>query len=278
MSTPFELRPTYRINVNLLEPAPWNVTEEDPKVLATLIENMRQVGVTENIVVVPILEQATDQQGTSATTTTTTTATEYVFPSSQETVETGRFRIINGHDRCEAAKRAGITHLNAVICPEWDEDMQKFQTVRHNVMRKKLSLPKFMSLYNQMSQKYSEAVAQKMMMFADSGQLDEMLKRVRAAIPEGMRPILDQKKKEIKTMDDLTTVVGEIFNRCGSTLDRGYVVFSYFGQSHVYVAMSDKLQEEVQKIVDRSEMQQRHISDIFVEAILGEAAIPLKID
>lgn len=223
------------IHLDLLDAAPWNPMEESQKSLDNLAENIRQSGFSEPLLVTPL--------------------------------ENGRYRIISGHDRAKAARLVGIKEVPCSIAEGLDEEMQKLQTVRMNVIRKKLSPGKFLKLYNEMAAKYSEEVVKARMMFTDETEMERAIATARKALPGELKSGFDKKKKQIKTTDDLATVISELFTRCGSQLERGYAIFSWGGQTHFYISMSEELRDVIQRFADRSEVENRHINEYFEEAL-----------
>src|ERR1035437_1496599 len=231
-----EILPVRMLALDSLEEAAWNVTEDDEKSLALLIANIKQVGFAENLVVMPL--------------------------------EGDRLRIVSGHDKARAARALRLTKVPCAVLPaEFPEEIQKLLTVRMNVIKKKLSPLKLMRLMNELSSKYSEDIARSMMMFSDQAQLDHMLKTVRQAMPTAAKKELDKKKESIKSTDDLASVVGEIYNRAGTQLSRGFAIFSFGGQHHIYSTMEKPLRAKIMSIVDKSDLENRHVSEILKEEL-----------
>ena len=244
------VRPVHLVNVNVLEESPDNVTAEDARTFNNLCENIRQAGFNEPILICPKRGEAMP-----------------ALPPPGGYVDIGRWEIISGHERVRAAKAVGITHVPACIAPEFDDDMRRFQIVRMNVIRGKISPVKFFKVYQAACAKYTEEIARTMFMFSDGAALDELIATVKKALPGQMREAVDQKKGQIKTIDDLASIVSEIFNRAGSTLDRGFAVFSYGGQTHIYVAMDKELKAKMDALVQKSDIENRHISELLNEVL-----------
>jgi len=245
------VRPVHMVNVNVLEESPDNVTAEDNRTFNNLCENIRQAGFTENILICPRRGDPMPD-----------------LPPPGGYVDIGRWEIISGHERVRAAKAVGITHVPACIA-EWDDDMRRFQIVRMNVIRGQISPVKFYKVFQLAVQKFGEQIASEMFMFSNQDALHELIAQVKKSLPGQMREALDEKKKEIKTIDDLASIVSEIFNRAGSTLDRGFAVFSYGGQTHVYVAMDKELKAKMDFFVQQSDIQNRNITELLNEALAG---------
>jgi hypothetical protein len=243
--------PIYRIPLHLLEASPWNPMEDSAKSLNNLTANIRQIGFVSPALVVPIGKyKVEDQEGESL-----------------KLVTDGQFRIISGHDRSRAALAAGMVEIPCVVADDFDEELQQLQTVRMNVIQKKVNPEKFMRLYTQFAEKYTEDIASAQMMFTDTAMRDQMIESVRKELPDSVKKKLDDKKGDIKSVDDLASVVAELLKRYGSQLDKGFCVFSYGGQEHVYFSMDKPLRDRIQRIVGRSETENRHVADILKEEL-----------
>ena len=78
---------------------------------------------------------------------------------------------------------------------------------------------------------------------------------------------LDKARGEIKTIDGLAAILNEMFAKYGSSLDHGYMVFSYGGQSHLWIIMDDatkKMADTMKKIALETGM---NINDVFREMV-----------
>jgi hypothetical protein len=240
--------PIYLVPLHCLHPAPWNVTKPSKRSLNLLAQNIKEIGFAETALVVP----------------------KGFYMHEGGRITEGEFTIISGHDKVQAAVMAGLTEIPcAILNEDVDEDMQKLQTVRMNVIKKKLDPEAFLKLYNDLSKKHSDEVAKAMMMFTDEAELQKMIKDYRKELPtEEMKEEFDAKKPKIKSVDDLANVVQELYSKTGSTtLDRGYTVFSYGSQEHFYIAMDKELNAMVHRLIDKAAMENRHITEIFKEAL-----------
>jgi hypothetical protein len=250
--------PIYLVPLHCLHPAPWNMTKPSKRSLNLLAQNIKEIGFAETALIVPM-----------------TTGGTYIVIDNR--VTSGEFRIVSGHDKTLAASIAGLTEIPCSILPEeTTEEMQKLQTVRMNTIHKELDPNAFKKLYDEMVKKYSAEVVEAYMMFSNEEDFKKILKQnisdARKELPtEEMKEEFDAKKPKIKSVDDLANVVQELYTKTGSTsLDKGYTVFSYGNQEHIYIAMDKELNTTVRKLIDKAAIENRHISEIFKEALKGD--------
>lgn len=244
--------PVFLIPLHLLQDAPWNVTKPNKRSVNLLAQNIREIGFAETALVVPLgpWEHERSRDGIAR-------------------VTSGDFRIISGHDKRNAAAAAGMTEMPCSVSVGMSEDLQKLVTVRMNVIKKKMDPQKFMAVYSEVAEQYSEEVAEAMMMFTDEAALKRLISEARQALPtQEMKAELDAKSEKVKTVDDLASVIEELHSRTGSTsLDKGFTILSYGSQEHIYIAMDKPLHAAVQRLMDRATTENRHIAEIFKEAL-----------
>src|SRR3972149_2330349 len=110
------------LDVDACEPSDWNPNVEDLATFNELVENIRQVGMVDPIQVVPLGDD--------------------------------KYRIVGGEHRWKASRLAGLERIPAVVLPDWDEDVQKVQTVKLNVIRGRFDPKRFAALWNELEAKY----------------------------------------------------------------------------------------------------------------------------
>lgn len=198
-----------------LEANPWNPNSMDAREFNLLVENIKLVGFVEPIVAVPLGDD--------------------------------RYRIISGEHRWKAAQVLGLptVPVEVVDAELFDEDTQKFQTLRLQVIRGKLSPERFMSLYDELSERYAEPLLADMMGFADREVVEKFKKAVARQLPTGMREKFKKATKDLLRIDDISAVLNKIFREHGNDLQQGFLVFSYGKQEHVYVEMTPELKAKV---------------------------------
>lgn len=201
------------IPIDKVKPNPWNPNTMNTDVFNALVENVKEIGFVEPIMVVPDAE-----------------------------VE-GEYLVISGEHRTEAAKVLGYSTVPAIVREKFDVDMQKFQTVRMNVLKGKMDPVKFTKLFDEMAETYGEEMTKDMMKFVDEKAFKDVYMAVRDELPKDMQDKLDDSKKEIKTVDDLSRILNELFNKYGSSLDQNFMIFTYGGKIHLWVIMEQEFKE-----------------------------------
>lgn len=151
-----------------------------------------------------------------------------------------KYRIIGGHHRWEVAKLVGLTEVPCTVVtdPDFDDDAEKFQVVRHNIIRGKMNAKKFMSLYESLSSKYADDVAAEMFGFTNEDDFRRLVQVTGKSLPPEMQEAYKKATKEIKTIDGLAKVLNKLFSEHGDTLPWGYMVVDFGGQHHIWLRMS----------------------------------------
>lgn len=246
------------IQMDLIDPNPWNPNEQDDKTFDILVEEMDTegagVGYIDLIQVVP----QTDAWGVA-----------------------GRYRIIGGEHRWRGLRVLGHESVECVVLvdPKWeDEDLQKFVTMRLNALKGKLNPKKFMALYEDLADRYAAEDMQRHMAVVDDDEWKSMTKDVRKQLEAALdgAGADDEKKKkaledfdkvakEVKTVDDLSNILNKIFTEYGDTLDLNFMWFSFGGKKHLHISMQASDWKLAEQIVEKSKEKQRPIDEIFVE-------------
>lgn len=197
------------LNIGLLVPNDQNPNEMGEVEFNLLYDNIERMGITDPILVRPHPEQE------------------------------GFYKVIGGHHRLEVARLHGIEDIPCTVVTDntFDDDAEKFQMVRHNVIHGKMSPRKFMKLYESLQGKYTEELAAEMFGFADDNEFRRLVQSTASSLPPEMKQSFLEASKEIKTIGDLSLVLNRLFTAFGDTLPYGYMVFDFGGQDHVWLRM-----------------------------------------
>lgn len=201
------------IPIEKIKPNPWNPNVMSTEVFNALVENIKEIGMVEPIMLVP----DPDEEGT--------------------------YLVISGEHRWEAMKLLDYKTAPSIIREEFDMDMQKFQTVRMNVLKGRMDPVKFTQLFDEMAEKYGEEMTKELMSFVDEKSFKDLYMEVKRELPKDMQDQLESSKKEIKTVDDLSRILNELFSKFGNTLDNNFMIFTYGGKVHLWVLMESDLKE-----------------------------------
>ena len=226
------------LHVDSLEASSWNPQEQDDTTFEELVDSIKENGFIDVIQVVP--------------------------------VDDGSYRIIGGMHRWLAAKQAGLEEIPAVILSDskWkDEDLQKFLTVKMNVLRGKTNTDKFLPLYNEMSAKYGRESVRKLFGFTDQKAFNKLIdgvkKGLKKTLPNDLQSQFEDASKDAQTVDDLMRIVQALLAQYGDSLNLDYMIFTHGKKEHIYVAMDAKLAKSIKTITKYCKIYSSNINDVI---------------
>jgi hypothetical protein len=218
----------FDVPVNLLVAHKANPNEQDEKIFDELVERIRKDGVDEPIIVVPELADPNTKNKDA--------------PRGY----TGKYLIVSGHHRAKAAEACGLASIPAIVREGWDDDRVKIELISRNHLRGQLNPHKFTELFDSLKNRYDPEILKRQMGFTAQKEFNALYKHVRDQLPEKAKAKLDNAKERINSIEDLSSVLNEIFREHGNDTDHSLMVFSY-GKSkskHVYVQV-DKVALEL---------------------------------
>jgi hypothetical protein len=214
-----------------------NPNEMDQGEFDLLVENIREVGFIDPITVIPLAS--------------------------------GNYGIIGGEHRWRAAQAVGMREIPADVVQgeRWkDEDLRHCQNVRMNVIHGKLNPEKMLQMYNKMAAKYGEK-AIRLLGFASDTAFKKIVKVVkkdlRSSLPPEMANEFDKQAKEAKTINDLEHIIQHLFQEHGDSINHSYMVFTWGGKEHVYIAMSKDTHTSLKKIMNRARKDGLDINELI---------------
>lgn len=175
-----------------------------------------------------------------------------------------RYRIVGGAHRFEVAKLLGFTHVPCTIIhdPNFDDDQEKFQIVRHNVIKGKMTPEKFMRLYDSLGNKYTEQVLKDAFGFAEEAEFKKLLKQVEKNLPEDLKQTFKEASKNVKDIDDLSKILQGLFSKHGDSLPYGYLLIDFGGKESVWLRMEDRTRKAVYALGGVCRSRQRTMDDL----------------
>ena len=220
---------------DLIDPDPSNPNRMADKEFNLLVDNMKETGFVDPMFLRPHPEKE------------------------------GRYMLIGGHHRLEAAKFLGMKEGPATITldPEMTEEMKDFQLVRMNVIHGNIQPSMFLDLYAKYATKYGEATLQDLFGFADQAAFKKLIADTKKNLPKEMQAKFTQAAKEIKTIDGLAKLLNRMFTVYGSTLDYGYMVVDYGGKDSVWIRITPKTYKNVLKLGDFCVENSRSIDSVL---------------
>lgn len=227
----------------------YNPNEQDDATFNALVEQIAEVGITENIVVV-------DHTGNE----------EWEHPETP-------YEVVSGNHRGKAAQVLDYETIPARIYSfeEWDSDFVKFQNIRHNVLKGKMSPEKFTKLFTSLATKYGEQATQDMMMFVDQEAFKKTLIDMTKDLPPEMRKEIEKSKDDIKTVDDLSNLLNRLFSEYGDTLAHDFMIFDYGGRQHYWIRMDKELKDKMASVKGEVMAQRVSMNDLFKQLVLQHA-------
>lgn len=183
----------------------------------------------------------------------------------------GRFNCYAGHHRIQAAKVLGMEAVPAIIHEDYEEDKAKFELFKDNVVRGEIDPWKFTDLFNQMAEKYGREEAQKLFLLNER-EFEKIYKQVKEALPKEMQGKLEQAKKEIKTIEDLSSVLNRLFNTYGDTLEYNFMIIDFGGKESIWLRVPAERWKDVKVLADWCTGNQTDINSIInVNDLLDQA-------
>jgi hypothetical protein len=203
---------------------------------------------------------------------------DYGFVEAVETVPltSGRYIVIGGNHRVEAAKKLGITKVPATILrgPQWeDEDVRMFAAARLNNIKGRPSQERFAAVYGRLAPKYGEDSLRQLMAFKMDA-WDLLTKNVRdgikaAGLPKSALDAFDKGKKRARSLDDLSVLLNTIMAKHGTTLPQNFVAFTHGDREVLWTLANDEVYGKIRKVLDQVSGTGMDINDAWTRLLDG---------
>ena len=183
----------------------------------------------------------------------------------------GTYMIIGGEHRWKAARLTGMKTIPAVVYSEeeMNEDQAKFQTMRLNMIHGKIDPKKFVDMYMGLSEKYSEEVLKDSMGFLNQAEWDRMLSKVKQGLSsKDLKERFDQVKEQIKTMEDLSTILNRLFAEHGSSLPYNFMIFDFGGKENLWIRMDKPLFSTMKMIANECVLNKVTLDSVLNEILI----------
>lgn len=183
---------------------------------------------------------------------------------------TGKYMITSGHHRRKAGRVTGMTEFPAIIKTDMDDAARKIALVRRNQLRGSMNSKKFTKLFLEVAPVLGQETAKRLMGFTKEAAFKKVFEDTAKAMPtKEMRKQLESAKETITSVDDLSSVVNNIFKREGSKAQKGYMVFSFAGKKHHYFQIGKGLSKMLEEIEDRISSTNSSADEVFTD-LLGD--------
>jgi len=200
-----------------------------------------------------------------------------VAPLQVVVMESGERRIIGGEHRWQACKFLGYTHVGIVIPTrsKWtDEDFQKFESVRLNVIHGAIDPGKFKTLYAELVERHGSEAMQELFGFTDEKAfrrlIDSVQKGMKAAgMPKRVTDAFKDAAPEVKTVEGLGQLLNTLFREYGDSVPLSFVFFDYGGKKHLRIDCSPKTWKLLSGIFDRARREGVEANELVQRAFEG---------
>lgn len=174
-------------------------------------------------------------------------------------------KIVGGHHRFDAGSFLGFGAgpVTIIMDEGFDEEQEKFQLVRMNVIHGKMDPQAFFSLYSELSVKYADDVLQDAFGFAEEAEFKKLVDQLAKTLPDkASQKQFKDAAKEIKTIDGLTKLLNELFTKFGDTLPFGYMVFDFGGHRSMWLRIEGSTMKALDVIGTLCIEKNRAVDDI----------------
>lgn len=230
------------IPVDKLHPYPWNVNKMDDPDFQRLCQEMLELGCTQPLQVIERPD--------------------------------GEYNILGGEHRWRAAKTVGIEEVPCIVLSgdKWkDEDTIKLAAFKSNALHGKVDPEKFTEFYEYLKGKFGSEQVQGLLAITDAKAFQKLIgtlkKNVKKTLPASMKGAAD-KLDGAKTVEDISRIVQDIFQKHGQTADKSYMVFTHAGQTHIYVAMEADVNRDARRLVKLAKERGLNMNDILGPALV----------
>jgi hypothetical protein len=188
------------------------------------------------------------------------------------------FTINGGEHRWRAAKSCGIKEIPCDIMydPKWqDQELQEYQLVKFNVIKGDLDPEKMVKIYNKAAAKHGAEKVAGLLGYTSQAGLDKIIKKVSQQIKDTLPPEVakqfEEQAKEARSVNDLNKIIKHIFEENGDTVKYSFMVFTFGGREHIYIAMNKTVHSAMKKILAYAKEKHMDVNDLLADAILGAA-------
>jgi len=240
MTTPPSLAGRYEeVGIGLIDANAWNPNKMQDKTFDRLCREIEENGMNSPLQLVPIRQE----DGTF------------------------RYRIIGGEHRFQACRVLGYKFIPAIIM-EGDEDVQKFITMRLNVITGAVDPAKMVKMYNDLLARHGKEAMADLLGYTDKDAFAKLVGEVKAGakkagLPKEAIAEIEKATKELKTVDNLGAVLNQIFTKYGDTVPSNFVWFEFGGKKHVSIACAPKTWKVIETMLAKVYARGAKADEVF---------------
>jgi hypothetical protein len=112
-----------------------------------------------------------------------------------------------------------------------------------------------------------EALLKIQLGFTEQQAFKKLYNTVEKSVTPAQRKKLQEAKETIKSVDDLSSILNNIFKENGTELDNGFLVFSYGGKKHHYVPIDKETEALISSLEKECNEQGTPLGDLFKSMI-----------
>ncbi len=168
--------------------------------------------------------------------------------------KSSKYEVVKGNHRFQAATYLNYETIPSIIATydgdthEEQRDNMLADAMSDNIVKGNIDPELFTQQWTKLTKQYGIEGTLKKMNITTFDQIKSLVREIRKQLPDELKKKLDESKKEIKTIEDLSKVLNDMFATYGETLDQHFMVFSYGGKEHLWVETDDELWEMINEI------------------------------
>jgi hypothetical protein len=85
-------------------------------------------------------------------------------------------------------------------------------------------------------------------------------------LPKKLVKEFDDASKEIRSVEDLSTILNHLMTKHGDTVQQSYMVFTYGGKDHTYIALDTESQKALNKVIKHCASSEVDINSVILAA------------
>jgi ParB/RepB/Spo0J family partition protein len=188
----------------------------------------------------------------------------------------GKYMITSGHHRRKAGRVTGMEEFPAIIKKDMDDAARKIALVRRNQLKGNMNKKKFSALFSEVAPVLGEATAKRLMGFTKENAFAKLYEDVAKTLPASARKQMDEAKETVRSVDDLSSILNNIFKQEGSKVQNGYMVFSYGGKKHHYFQIDNNVSKMLERITAKLAETGEAASDFFAKLLKDQGELSVQ--